>query len=342
MVLPKPILEFYTQEDRLSGSDDVQSQAFPVTAPTPSDVRWAQAQEFLRANTFRPNTVLAYERELRKFLAWTDTPWADISSRDFANYKHDLEQQGLAISSVARALAPVKSIFKWLAASGYIHQNPTLNTKLPTPPEPLPQHFTDAEVDALYEALDFRGTLETRDRAILTAFEFAGLRISEVSALNLEDFVAENDDLAYPGWGYIIVREAKDDSVGRVPLPPEAIAAIQAYLEERQASGDLIDQPNTPLFLAQSLNPQRRGTRLGEDGIYDLFQDLQQITGIANCHPHRLRHTFGTRLVLMGMDSYLGRKLMRQKSERAYRRYTEYARQLAAEQAYKQTYQRRR
>lgn len=337
MKLPKPELEFYSE----GGQHQL---PFPVlsTPSNPTDFRWARVQEFLHANTFRPNTLMAYERELRRFLGWTDKAWMDVTPRDFANYKHHLEQQGLAIASIARALAPIKSLFKWLVASEYVSQNPTINTKLPTPPDPLPQHFTDSEVEALYQALDFRGTLKSRDLAILTVLEFGGLRIGEVSALNVKDFVEDGSDMDYSGWGHLVVREAKDDSTGSIPIPPEAVVAIQAYVDERQSQGELVGAPDTPLFLAQSFNPKRRGTRLGVDGIYDLFQDLGKLTGIKNCHPHRLRHTFGTRLVLMGIDSYLGRKLMRHKSERSYRRYTEYARQIAAEQAYKKSYQKRR
>jgi integrase/recombinase XerD len=335
MDTPQPKLEFFRKEGERS------PQRAAATPPKPPiDVRWMRVQEYVRAHDFRPNTRKAYERELHRFLDWTEKAWVDITPRDIANYKHYLEQKGLAIASVARAIAPVKSLFKWLVTSGYLSQNPTLNTKLPTPPEPQPQHFEDTEVEALYAALEYRGQLEVRDRAILTVLEFGGLRPDEVSRLNLEDFEVEPPTSPnQPSWGSLTIREAKDDSTGRVPLPPGAVSTILAYLEERQRRGESLDDPQVPLFLAQSFNPKRRGTRLGYDGIYDLLKDLGQIAGIPNCHPHRFRHTFGTRLVLMGMDSYLGRKLMRQRSERAYRRYTEFARQIAAEDAYKAKFQ---
>lgn len=331
MKMPKPIIEFYPLE---GGKPTVKPGPTP---PSPTDVRWMRVQEFLRANTFRPNTIKAYEREIQRFLSWTDETWIDITPRDIANYKYHLEQQGLAIASVSRALAPLKSLFKWLLASGYIVQNPTLNTKLPVPPEPLPQHFNPDEVQALYDALSDRGDLERRDRAILTVLEFGGLRISEVSALNIEDFMLDEADSEYPGWGSIIVREAKDDSTGSIPLPPRAVATLQAYLQERRDRGESLT-PDAPLFVSQSGNPQRAGIRLGTHGIYTLFRSLGHRAGIPNCHPHRFRHTFATRLVLMGMDSYLGRKLTRHKTESAYRRYSEYGRQIAAEQAYKERF----
>jgi integrase/recombinase XerD len=90
--------------------------------------------------------------------------------------------------------------------------------------------------------------------------------------------------------------------------------------------------PESPLFVSTSHNS--RGKRLGYRGIYDLIKDLGKVAGIENCHPHRLRHTFATRLVLKGVDSYLARKLTRHKSESAFRRYSEYARQQAAEEAF--------
>lgn len=334
MKQPKPVLEFYP----LDGGKPQPIANPDPTPPSPTDMRWMRVQEFFRANSFRPNTLKAYDRELRRFLNWTDKTWYEITARDIANYKHELEEQGLAIASISRAIAPLKSIFKWLFASGYISENPTTNVKLPTPPEPLPQHFNLAEVEALYDAVSERGRFEKRDRAILTILEFGGLRIGEVSALNLEDFVPEGNDPAYPGWGFVIIREAKDDSTGSIPLPPRAIAILQAYLQERKDQGEPLS-PDAPLFLARSTNPQRQGTRLGTHGIYTLFRELGHQAGIPDCHPHRFRHTFATRLVLMGIDSYLGRKLTRHKSERAYRRYSEYGRQIAAEQAYKQRFQ---
>lgn len=330
MKQPKPVLEFHPL-------DGGKPQPPLPQEPSTTDMRWLRVQEFFRANSFRPNTLKAYDRELRRFLAWTDKAWFEITARDIANYKHELEEQGLAIASISRAVAPLKSLFKWLLACGYISENPTRNVKLPTPPDPLPQHFTPIEVEALYEALGNRGMLEKRDRAILTVLEFGGLRISEVSALNIEDFSSEGNDAAYPGWGFVTVREAKDDSTGSIPLPPRAVAILQDYLQERQDQGERL-LPDAPLFLGCSNNPQRQGTRLGTHGIYTLFRDLGQQAGVADCHPHRFRHTFATRLVLMGIDSYLGRKLTRHRSERAYRRYSEYARQIAAEQAYKERF----
>jgi integrase/recombinase XerD len=333
MPIPQPTLKFYSPQD------DLRNPALPLCLPVPPDIRWFPVQDFFRAHNFRPNTIKAYQRELQRFLAWTDQSWIEISPRDFANYKHHLEQQGLAIASVARALAPLKSLFKWLTVSGYVAQNPTLQTNLPTPPRPLPQHFSAEEIEVLYNALADRGATALRDRAILTVLEFGGLRLSEVSALNLEDWVIDDADPTFPGWGSITVRAAKDDSTGSIPLPPDAVTVLQTYLEERRHQGEDLSAPSTPLFLAQSLNPKRRGTRLGPSGIYALLQDLGQMAGVPHCHPHRFRHTFATRLVLMGMDSYLGRKLTRHRSERAYQRYSEYGRQIAAEQDYKSRFQ---
>jgi integrase/recombinase XerD len=237
-----------------------------------------------------------------------------------AEFKSQLQQQGLSPASVAQAIAALKSFFRWMVESQFLIENPTLPVRTPAPPAPQAQHFSEAEMTALWAALEYRAETEGRDRAILAVLEH-GLRVEEVSHLDIGDFDGKR----------LTIRKAKRDSVGQVPLTGEAAIAVQAYLEERQQQGEALHL-DSPLFLSTSHNS--RGKRLGYRGIYDLIKDLGEVAGIDNCHPHRLRHTFATRLVLKGVDSYLARKLTRHQSETAFRRYSEHARQQAAEEAF--------
>jgi integrase/recombinase XerD len=283
------------------------------------DAPQTKIDQFLKSKALAAKTQKEYRRELQRFLSWANKEWADITSQDVAEFKFQLQQRGLSSASVAQAIAALKSFFRWMVDSHYLADNPTLAVRTPSPPEPQAQHFSEAEMTALWAALEFRGETEVRDRAILSVLEH-GLRVDEVSQLNVGDFDGQR----------ITIRKAKHDSVGQVPLVSEAEIAVQAYLEERRQEEDL--NPESPLFLSTSHNS--RGKRLGYRGIYDLIKDLGEVAGIENCHPHRLRHTFATRLVLKGVDSYLARKLTRHKSESAFRRYSEHARQQAAEEAF--------
>lgn len=283
------------------------------------DAPQTRIEQFLKSKALAAKTQKEYRRELLRFLSWANKEWADVTSQDIAEFKVQLQQRGLSSASVAQAIAALKSFFRWMVDSHYLADNPTLAVRTSSPAEPQAQHFSEAEMTALWAALEFRGETEVRDRAILAVLEH-GLRVDEVSRLNVEDFYGQR----------ITIRKAKRDSVGQVPLVSEAAISIQAYLEERRQEEDL--NPESPLFLSTSHNS--RGKRLGYRGIYDLIKDLGEVAGIENCHPHRLRHTFATRLVLKGVDSYLARKLTRHKSESAFRRYSEHARQQAAEEAF--------
>ncbi len=327
MSKPKPILEFYS----IPGGRNTATPPSESTQ-TATDFRWLRVEEFFQAKAIAPNTKKAYERELRRFIRWTDKAWYDINSRDIANYKRYLEElkndkgkPQLSPATVAAALTTLKSFFKWLVTSHYINANPTVAVSIPPQKKPQPQHLEDDEVEALYDALEYRGEMQLRDRAILAVLEH-GLRADEVSQLNLGDYDGER----------VYIRQAKHDSTGWVPLSCAAAAAVDSYLEQRRQQGDKLDEPVAPLFLSHSPKPKFKGQRLGYDGIYKMIRELGELAGVAQCHPHRLRHTFATRLVLMGIDSYLARKLTRHESESAFRRYSEHARAIAAEAAYRQ------
>ncbi|MBD2307811.1 tyrosine-type recombinase/integrase [Chroococcidiopsis sp. FACHB-1243] len=375
---PQPILEFHNIRSRAPNEQPVQP---------PRDLRWLRVEEFFHARTIAPNTKKAYERELRRFVDWTDKAWNDITGRDVANYKHDLEtcatdngKQQRSLSTVAVAMTALKSFFKWMAASYYINENPTVAVTIPPQKKPQPQHLSDAEVEALYEALSYRGEMQLRDRAILAVLEH-GLRAEEVSQLNVSDYDGER----------VFIRQAKHDSTGWVPLAPESSLALDNYLEARRQQENTTMEEINPLFLSHSPKPKLNSQRLGYDGIYKMVRDLGHIAcgmliqdwferhELSSCldetqtqqmqtflalnnpsnfpqwalaylppqlktkakrllvvHPHQLRHTFATRLVLMGIDSYLARKLTRHESESAFRRYSEYGRGVAAEAAYRQ------
>lgn len=374
---PKPILEFHKPErDRLT-----------VSKPTqfPSDLRWLRVEEFFNAKTIAPNTKKAYERELGRFVDWTDKAWNNITGRDIANYKHYLEalqsdngKRQLSAATVAVAMTALKSFFKWMVASYYINENPTAAVTIPPQKKPQPQHLEDSEVEALYEALLYRGEMQLRDRAILAVLEH-GLRAEEVSQLNISDYDGER----------VTIRQAKHDSTGCVPLSPESSTAVDSYLSALRQENKTLS-PDSPLFLSHSPKPKLKAQRLGYDGIYKMVRDLgciacgmlimewfgrhevpnsvnqsqseQMLSFLAGnnpsnfpewalthlplqlkmkaqrlsaVHPHQLRHTFATRLVLMGIDSYLARSLTRHESESAFRRYSEYGRAVAAEAAYR-------
>ena len=285
------------------------------------DLRLARVEEFFKARSFSANTQKAYRRELKRFLEWTDEPWSAMTPRVFARYKDHL-RSSLAASSVNRALCALKSFFSWLSRAypDGLPTNPVETISLQKLPLPPARDLTDETVAALWQAVAAPSSTQRRDAALLAVLAH-GLRAGEVVALNLADY----DGIR------LTVRQGKDDSSGTVPLTGLARTHLNAYLAWRRQQGERFG-PNQPLFLSH--NPVNPGGRLGYQGIYYTIRDLGVRAGIEGLTPHRLRHTYATKLLLKGMDSLHARTLTRHKSEASFKRYAKRALSAAAERAF--------
>jgi integrase/recombinase XerD len=296
----------------------------------PRKMDWVD--EFLCDREIRPNTKKAYERQLRLFQGWCEYKhWGDIDDVDIRNYKAHLKGQptklgkvGLSPASVNQALATLQGFFKWLATKRYISYNPTLNVEK-VPPDPI--ETKDMEITAVHQlaaGLEYRGQqapLSIRDTAIFELLKH-GLRAIEVSNLNIGNYNGQ----------VIQVSGAKWRSDGAVPLAPNARQALDSYLGWCLQQGFETTE-GEPLF--RSLSRNNYGKRLGYWGIYNLIKDLAEISeSTESIHPHRLRHTFGTQLVLGGVQPDYARKLMRIKSPVTFDRYTRRAVEKKAEDAF--------
>lgn len=303
----------------------------PMIPPAPVDLRWQRVEEFLHSREFAPNTRKAYKYELRRFSNWTEKPWHLITAEDIDHFKAFLKEgrsqasgetepvlrKVLKATSSSRALASLQSFFKWLTSRDYITKNPTLVIEKPKLEPVTSKELKASEVRALQLALEIRGETEARDSALFAVLEY-GLRASEVAALDIRDYDGAR----------LHIRKAKADSVGTVPLLQSARKSLDAYLGWRLRQG-LPVNADSPLFLSTSNNS--KGERLSYWGIYKIMKELAQAAGVEDFHPHRLRHTFGTKLVLKKMDSVLARKLTRHESESSFERYTRRALEIEAE-----------
>lgn len=301
----------------------VLDQRSPQSQPSASDLRGSRVEEFFRARELRPNTRSGYEREFKAFLGWTQKGWQDITAWDIDRYKEYLKalpsgRGGTrSTATINLSLSALQSLFKWLCARDYIGKDPMMLIEKPKPDPVESQEWSADEVKGLFEATQQRGETEPRDQALLWVL-LHGLRAREVEALNVGDFDGKR----------VHVREAKDDSVGQVPLLPEAIETLEVYLNFRCCWGEEIT-PESPLFLSESNNS--KGKRLGYWGIYKVVKDLAEIAGVKDSHPHRGRHTVATEMVSRGIDPLLARQITRHKSEKSFERYSKRALQKQAE-----------
>jgi integrase/recombinase XerD len=304
----------------IQSQGEKQSQQPPLA---PADLRWSRVEEFLRSRELRPNTRKAYEREFKTLLDWTEKGWQDITARDIDRYKMHLKslpsKRGgqRKAATINLSLSALQSIFKWLCARDYIGKDPMMLIEKPKSDPIVPKEWSPDEVKALFDATTQRGETEPRDRALLWVL-LHGLRARELEALNVRDFDGHR----------VNIREAKDDSVGQVPLLPEAVETLEVYLNFRSCWGEIVE-PESPLFLSVSNNS--KGDRLGYWGIYNVVKELAEIAGIKDAHPHQGRHTVATEMVSRGMDPLLARQITRHKSEKSFERYSKRSLQKQAE-----------
>jgi integrase/recombinase XerD len=336
----------------------------PLRSAEPTDLRWLRVEEYFQARSLADNTQKAYRRELKRFLAWTDRAWSDLTPRQIAQFKAYLQGQNLSPNSINRALTALMSFFDWFRAAypEQIAHDPTTAVEMERVPLPPARDLSEIEIAALYLALEKRGETEVRDRALLAVLGH-GLRAEEVVNLNVEDYDGVR----------LMIREAKDDSTGTVPLSRQAREQLNTYLVQRRSEeGDL--SPDSPLFL--SIGRNRVGQRLGYQGLYYAVKalgkiaaeqaqlalerrqrieqgelepdpqnrwgqfneaEIKQILTLVSVHPHQLRHTFATGLLLRGVESLHARTLTRHKSEASFKRYAKRALGAAAERAFYQS-----
>ena len=267
------------------------------------------AEEFLRVLEVErgasAHTVRAYARELRDFAAYLGAEVksgrvGDVGHLHIRAYLGQLYERGLGKASAARALAAIRSWFKWLAKEGKVAQNPALLVSSPKRPVRLPRVPSVEEVNRVLDARDDAGAWPERDRVIFELLYGCGIRNSELCGLDVRSVRWAED---------VILVRGKGKKERLVPMGEMAGAAVREYLVERaarlRAAGkaglggvDLIQ--DGPLLV----NARMRGTcRLTTRSVGRIVKAIAQSRGLAaDVHPHTLRHAFGTHMLEEGAD----------------------------------------
>ncbi|EYF06202.1 tyrosine recombinase XerC [Chondromyces apiculatus] len=266
-----------------------------------------------------PNTVAAYRRDLEQLArfarergfarervkerAEAPTP-ADVDVLLLRSWLGTLARTH-APASIARKIAAVRALLKYLERLGEVTKNAATALQLPKVRRPMP---TFLNVDAAAEVMeipDEDSPEGLRDRAMLETLYGAGLRVSELCGLDLRNVTWH----AAPGGG----REAtlrvigKGDKERLVPLGQKAVAAVRAYLARR----DELRHPQTGALDPQAVFVSRRGVRLGPRWVQKLVQRYGALgAGRGDLHPHALRHTCATHLLDGGADLRAIQKLL--------------------------------
>jgi len=243
---------------------------------------------------YSPHTVDNYLRDLRHFIGFvgSEAELTAIDSLTVRAYVYKLKTR-LQSVSVARRLSALRTFFRFLVREQIIDRDPVAGVSRPKQAHAMPNFLSVDEVFSLLAAPGPQDTFAVRDRAILELLYSTGMRVAELASCDMGalDFAKE-----------MVRVRGKGGRERLVPMGRPAVAALQAYQEQRQQlinsrlqKGAVVDRR------AAFLNS--RGTRLTTRSVERLVKMYARRAGITTeVTPHALRHSFATHLLEMGAD----------------------------------------
>jgi integrase/recombinase XerC len=283
----------------------------------------ARVEEFLAAMTHErgasEHTLRAYERELRNFAAYmfkargAGLAVSEIEHLQIRGYLSELYGRGLTKASAARALAAIRSWFKWLARRGYVAQNPASLVATPKLPKHLPRVPTIEQMNRVVDAAKVDSTAwPERDCVIFELLYGCGIRNAELVGLDLRDIHWANEAILVRGKG----RKER-----QVPLGDAAAMALRDYLPLRAARLETTGKQSDALLVNLRLKGNGRLTTRSVGRIVKRIAIAQGLS--SDVHPHTLRHAFGTHLLEEGADLRAIQELLGHERLSTTQRYTQ-------------------
>ncbi|MGA3133684.1 MAG: tyrosine recombinase [Terracidiphilus sp.] len=269
------------------------------------------------------HTLRAYERELHGFAAWCAgrgslPEVAQIEHTHIRAWLGTLYERGLSKASAARALAAIRSWFKWLARNKYVEQNAAALVSTPRLPKHLPRVPSIEQMNRVVDSVgDDAASWPARDRAILEMLYGCGIRNAELTGLNLDDIHWVNEAILVRGKG---------QKQRYVPLGDATADALRAYLAERETRLAAAAEQKPVRTPALFLNLRLRGfeARLTTRSVARIVKRIAILRGLSSdVHPHTLRHAFGTHLLEEGADLRAIQELLGHERLSTTQRYTQ-------------------
>jgi integrase/recombinase XerC len=265
----------------------------------------------LRERNASAHTIKAYSRDLDNFAAYSGSRgWKTIDHIAIRGFLSHLYDKGLSKTSVARALAAVRSLYHWLAQEGVVEQNPAKLVSTPRLAKKLPRVPTIEEMNFVLDGkMPEIASFPERDRLMLELLYGCGIRNSELVGINLDDISLSNEAILIRGKG-------KKERY--VPFGDSIKSALVAYLPARQATLSEMHK-NTPALLIN-----RRGGRLTTRSVGRIIKTIAVAKGLSpEVHPHTLRHAFGTHMLEEGADLRAIQELLGHERLATTQRYTQ-------------------
>jgi integrase/recombinase XerD len=267
------------------------------------------------------NTLAAYRRDLVAYCAWLQARQlaiGTVAGPDIETFIGERRGSGAAPASVARQLASVRMLHRFLVAEGHRADDPTARLDGVRVPQGVPKPLAEAEVIALIESVDAADPVSRRDRCLLELLYATGARISEICGASLGDLDREMCLLRVLGKG------SKERIV---PYGRSAAAALEAWLAP---SGRDAMAPRRWARRgdAEALLLNHRGGRLSRQAAWTVVKQRGARVGIeAKLSPHVLRHSCATHLLDHGADLRIVQELLGHVSISTTQRYTQVSQQ---------------
>jgi integrase/recombinase XerC len=266
----------------------------------------------LQEKNASPHTIKAYKQELDLFSAYAGSRgWKQIDHVAIRGFLSQLYEKGLGKTSVARALAAVRSLYRWLAREGVVEQNPAKLVATPKLPKKLPRVPTIEEMNSVIDGqMPEVAAFPERDRLMFELLYGCGIRNSELTGIDLGDISLNNEAILIRGKG---------KKQRYVPFGDSVKSALAAYLPERQR----LLQENQKHSTALLIN-RRDGGRLTTRSVGRIIKKIAVAKGLSpDVHPHTLRHAFGAHMLEEGADLRAIQELLGHERLATTQRYTQ-------------------
>ena len=244
----------------------------------------------MRERNASAHTIKAYRGDLENFAAYAGSRnLRQIDHLAIRGFLSHLYEKGLSKTSVARSLAAVRSLYRWLAQEGEVEQNPAALVATPKLPRKLPRVPTIEEMNTVLDgAMPEVAAFPERDRLLLELLYGCGIRNSELVGIDLDDVRLSAEAILIRGKG-------KKERY--VPFGDPVKKALAGYLPMRQQIATKRKQ-NVPALLIN-----QRGGRLTTRSVGRIIKKIAVAKGLPpDVHPHTLRHAFGAHLLEEGAD----------------------------------------
>jgi len=235
------------------------------------------------------HTVKSYRRDIGHLIGYCQDKaigrWTDLKQSDIRAHVAARHRQGIGSKSLQRELSAIRSFYNFLLKNGLAENNPAQHVRAPKQSRKLPKALDVDQISGLLEA-GASSILEIRDLAMFELFYSSGLRLSEMTALDLADIDLSDHSL--------IVRAGKGGKSRLLPIGAKAMDALEKWLAQRLKMAAAAE----PALFVSS-----RGTRLGQRSVQLRLVQWCRKKGIAeHLHPHMLRHSFASHLLESSQD----------------------------------------